>query len=274
MRVIRGDDLEIPIDEIRIRGCDVRVDPPRKLVLRGILGAPRGPALERGTQPGEVAGDIVEDAEMDACDTTRHTRVHLVDRAIPRLEVDLGRCEGRKHERPTRQADASDVTGVEGPGSIEVGNVMRRMTRAREAREPEHVVADDRDVLLRNREQAAPQPIERIPVETACAHLEPGGVDDVWRAELGDVHTDVRLLADDPSDSTCVVEVNVREEDMSDVGERQAALGESSSKHRQRGKRPAVEEGEPVVGLDEVRRNLLGATDVVQVEKAISDTVR
>ncbi len=85
------------------------------------------------------------------------------------------------------------------------------------------------DVRLRHRRQLAPERVELVAVEAARAALEPGGIDQVRRADLRDVHLKARVLAHKGSCRARVVEVDVREQEVAHVGEGQAALGEPVS---------------------------------------------
>jgi hypothetical protein len=60
------------------------------------------------------------------------------------------------------------------------------------------------------------------------------------------------MLAYEHTRGACVVEVDVAEEQVAQVRELEAVLLEPSFERRDAARRPAVEEREPVVGLDEV----------------------
>ena len=85
---------------------------------------------------------------------------------------------------------------------------------------------DGVDVLLRHRLERAPERVEGVAVQPAGAALEPRRVDDVRRADRRDVHLEARVLADERARGACVVEVDVREEEVPDVLELEAAAGE------------------------------------------------
>ena len=82
------------------------------------------------------------------------------------------------------------------------------------------------DVRLRHGRELAPQRVEGVAVEPARARLEPRRVDEVRRADLRDVHLQARVLADEHARGAGVVEVDVREQQVADVGEREALLVE------------------------------------------------
>ena len=87
----------------------------------------------------------------------------------------------------------------------------------------------------------APQSVSNsVAPEPACARLEPRRVDQVRRADRGDVHLDRGVRPDDRAGRARVVEVDVREEDVAEVLEAETALGERRPSVRQRAGRPAV----------------------------------
>jgi hypothetical protein len=122
----------------------------------------------------------------------------------------------------------------------------------REGLEPERCLADDVDVLLRHRRELAPEVVERVAVEAAGAVLELRRVGEVRGADLGDVHLQLRVSAHEDAGGAGVIEVDVAEEEVAEVFELQAALLQPPLERRDATRRPAVEERQPVVGLDEV----------------------
>ena len=111
---------------------------------------------------------------------------------------------------------------------------MRRVAGRGEGLEPEHRAVDRVDVLLRDRRELAPERVERVAVEPARALLEPLGLDEVRRADRRDVHLQAGVLADEHARRAGVVEVDVREQEMADVGEREpraASPPSSASTH-------------------------------------------
>ncbi len=97
----------------------------------------------------------------------------------------------------------------------------------REDLEAQGFVSHHVDVLLRHRRQFSPELVEGVAVQPARAALEPGGVDEVRRADLGDVHLQSRMLADEDARRARMVEVDVAEEQMTHVLEREAVVGQS-----------------------------------------------
>src|SRR3712207_8354441 len=63
------------------------------------------------------------------------------------------------------------------------------------------------------------QRVEAVAVEAAGAPLEPGRVDEVRCADLGDVHAETGLLAHEQASRSRVVEVDVREEEGAQIGD-------------------------------------------------------
>ena len=81
-------------------------------------------------------------------------------------------------------------------------------------------------VLLRHRRELAPEPVEIVAVQPARARLEPRRVDEVRRPDLRDVHLEAGMLADERARGACVVEVDVREQQVAHVGQHERALGQ------------------------------------------------
>ena len=144
---------------------------------------------------------------------------------------------------------------------------MGGVSRGGKAFEPEHLGADDVHVLLRNRRELAPERVERVPVQTTRASFQAAGVDEVRSADLRDVHLQARLLADENAGRACVVEVDVREQEMAEVGQRDAQLGESLLQRRDARGGPAVVEPEAVLGLEQVHADHALLALVVKVHR-------
>ena len=89
------------------------------------------------------------------------------------------------------------------------------------------------------------------------------------RADLRDVHGQARVLADEDARCPCVVEVDVREEQVRDVRELDASRGERRVQRRDAAARPAVLQREPVVGLDEVDADPAVVPAVQEVERLV-----
>ncbi len=104
--------------------------------------------------------------------------------------------------------------------------MMRRVALRREAVEPEHAVADDVDVLLRHRRELAPEHVERFAVQPPRALLQPRRVDEMRRADRRHVHLEPRMLADERAGRARVVEMDVAEQQVAHVGEREPGFGE------------------------------------------------
>jgi hypothetical protein len=99
--------------------------------------------------------------------------------------------------------------GEQRPVGVEVAHVVRGVARRRECVEPEHVIADDAHVRLRDRDELAPESVERRAVEPARTRLQPRRIDEVRSAYAGHVNGQVRVLTHDRARGTGMVEVNV-----------------------------------------------------------------
>ena len=92
-------------------------------------------------------------------------------------------------------------------------------------------------------------------------------ISETWTGERG-------MLADERSRRAGVVEVDVREEQVLHVAELDAARRERVVQRRKAARRPAVEEGEPVLGLDEVGADPALVAAVEQVEWLVAHAAR
>src|SRR6266511_2586404 len=121
------------------------------------------------------------------------------------------------------------------------------MPWSREALEPRREVTRDVHVLGGDGERLTVERLQRVAVEAPRRADQLRGVDNVRRADLGDVHLDVRVRAHDVPGCPCVVEVDVREEQMPDLREIDAALELGETRGG-----PAVEECRPLRRLDAI----------------------
>jgi hypothetical protein len=81
------------------------------------------------------------------------------------------------------------------------------------------------DVRFRDRRQLAPEVVERVAVEASRAALEPGGIDEVRRADFGDVDLQCWVFPDEDAGGARVIEVDVAQEQVADVREGEADVG-------------------------------------------------
>src|SRR4051794_4016840 len=109
-----------------------------------------GPRMEPPPQLVEVPRDIVGDSEMDQREALGRAALDLVQRREPEIEVELGRRRRRQHGLVWLDADAGGVAGIQRAVAVEVADVVRCMSGRRETLEPEHALADDVHVRLRN----------------------------------------------------------------------------------------------------------------------------
>ena len=176
------------VDELGIGPLDVVTRGGDERLLVHAVRDAAAPATERLAQRCEVRLRLLDHAEVDEREPCRRAPLDLRDRLVPRLEVDLGRRARRHDERRSLEPDACRVTGVERARRVEVRDVVPGMSGRREALETEDAVADDVDVRLGHRRELAPELVERVAVEAPRAGVELRRVDEVRRADLGDVH--------------------------------------------------------------------------------------
>ena len=213
-----------------------------------------------------MALDVVEDAVVDERQPPRRASLDLVDRPLPRVEVDLRRWRRCEDEPARGDSDPGRVAVVERPVLVLVRDLVRGVARRRETREADDVVADDANVRLRHGLELAPELVEGFTVQPPRARLEPGRVDEVRRADLGDVDGQCRMLPDERAGGSRVVEVDVREEQVLHVAELDAARRERVAQRGKAARRAAVEERETVLRLDEVGGDAARVTAVEEVE--------
>ena len=108
--------------------------------------------------------------------------------------------------------------------------------------EPERARAEHADVLCRHRGDRAEQAVERLPVEPPRAALEPLRVDEVRGAHLVDVHLEGRVPPHELAGRARVIGVDVREQDVPQVREREPEPGEARLERGDADRRTAVDE--------------------------------
>src|SRR5262249_17089250 len=226
----------------------------------------RDPLLESESELGEMARDVVRDAEVDECKPRGSAALELVDRLQPGVRVELRRRGRRQHLAVRLDANACCIPGVQRPVGRQVADVMARVAGSREADEIQHALADDADVCLRHRGQLAPQVVERIAVEPARARLQPARVEGMRRADRRHVHLERRVLAHQDAGGAGMVEVDVREQQVTDVLEREPARAQPVLQRLDACGRAAVEERGPVLGLQHVRTDDAFGAEVVEIE--------
>ena len=211
---------------------------------------------------------VVCDPEVDQGEALRSTALDLVDRAVPRFEVEVGRRRGRQDGAIGLDPDAGRVAGIERARRVEVADVMARVAGSRKALEPDDLRSGDADVRLRHRSELAPQRIERVAVEPAGARFEPARIDEMRSADRRHVDLQRRVLAHEHARGAGMVEVDVREQQVPQVARARgrARRVPPSGASRQVG-RPAVEQGGPVDGVEQVGADDALGAQVVQVEK-------
>ena len=197
--------------------------------------------------------DVVEHPEVDEREASGCTPLDLGDGAVPGLEVELRRWARWHDETASLEADAGGVARVERAVRVQVRHVVPCVAGSREAVEPDDAIADDVDVRLGTGASSPHRLVERVAVEPPGARVELRRVDEVRRADLGDVDMQRRdargraLLRPPHGRGGCG-----REED----GERRSARGPRSARpclqRRNAARRPAVEERRPVLRLQQV----------------------
>jgi len=140
--------------------------------------------------------------------------------------------------------------------------MVRGVPGSRPRLEAEHLSPDDVDVLSRDGDELAPEPVEVVPVQTARACIEAGRVDKVRRSDLAHVHLELWIPADESADCPRVVQVDVRQHEMAEVFDPEPLFGEAPFEPAEAGRRPAVDERR-LVAREEVGRDHPRAPEVL-----------
>src|SRR5829696_1428061 len=167
----------------------------------------------------EVRCDVVDAPEVGQRERPRGPALDHAERAIPRLDVDVGRRRRRHHVARRRDPDAGDVADERGAGRlVQVAHVMPGVARrVLDAEVVEHglAAAQHVHVRLRHRHHLAPQPREPL-----LAAVEPRGAGDeplrrghVRRPALVHVDGHVGPAPHQRAGRAGMVEVDVGEQD-------------------------------------------------------------
>ena len=143
---------------------------------------------------------------------------------------------------------------------------MPGVTRGRERLQADDVTRRDPDIRLGHRRELSPQLVERFSVQTAGARFEARRVDQVRRADLGDVNGKRWVTPYENPRCACMVEMNVRQQEMPDLREPETALRQPTFELLDaRGGAAVVQRG-PVVRLDDVGADCLRAAEMEEVD--------
>jgi hypothetical protein len=121
--------------------------------------------------------------------------------------------------------------------------MVRGMPRRRPRVEVQHAVADDLDCVLGNGHELAPEAVEVVAVEPPRAPLEPAGIDQMRRSDLAHVHAQSRIAAHEHARGARVVEVDVREDEVAQVPDREPGTRERRLERVDARRRTAVDQG-------------------------------
>jgi hypothetical protein len=191
---------------------------------------------------------VLDDAEMREAEPGRAPGCDLVQRLFPRFQVDVRRRGDREDERGGLDADAGRVSGIARAVGAQEGEVVRGVPRSRPRLEVENLVSDDLYRLFRNRRELAPETVEVVPVEPSGASFEPARIDEVRRADLAHINPQARVSAHQDAGSARMVEVDVRENEMAHVLERNPVGRETGLEGAETARRTAVHQRRLVAG--------------------------
>ncbi len=213
--------------------------------------------------------DVLENPEVGQGEARGSSALGLGDRLLPGDEIDVGRRCRSEYEARRGDPHARRVAGVERSVVVQHRDVVAGVPGAREALEPEYVVADDVDVLGRYGDELTPQRIEAVAVEPTRARLELAGVVQMRGSDLRDVNPERGIRPDEGSGGTRVVEVDVGEKQMPDLAELEALVGQTRLECRQARGRAAVVQRRSVVGLDQIDADRPARTLVEEVDRSM-----
>ena len=158
------------------------------------------------------------------------------ERALPRLDVDVGRRRRGERVRVGRDDDAGHVADERPAGVVVevadvVGGVAGGVLDAEGVLDPGLAALEHPQVLLRDRDDLAPQPRQALlaAVEPRRARDEPLGVDEVLGAALVDVDRQVGPAAHERARGAGVVEVDVGQQQRARAAPRRCASSSVSS---------------------------------------------
>ena len=137
---------------------------------------------------------------------------------------------------------------------VQVADVVRRVAGGGEALEPERRGRRRRGRSPPAPARARPRGVEGVAVEAARARLEPARVDDVRRADLGDVHLEPGCSRTSTPAAPAWSRWMCESSRWRTSVELEPALGEARLQRGDARRRPAVVERRPVVGLEQVAR--------------------
>jgi hypothetical protein len=144
--------------------------------------------------------------------------------------------------------------------------VVLRMSGSGEGLEPRDGPFGDPDVRRRDGGELTPELVEGLAVQPAGTRFEPRRIDDVRRADLGDVDDEIGVSPDEYACCARVIEMDVRQQQVTNVGQREASLGEPRLEALDRGGRAAVEQCRAVLRLDDVRADRPGTAEVEEID--------
>ena len=155
-------------------------------------------------------------AEVGQAEPLREPIRDRLERALPRLDVDVRRRRRRHRELVRRDAHAGHVPDVGVAGRlVEVGHVVARVARdVGDAKSLDLLPAAQRDdVGGRHGQHLAPEALHVVAVQPACALQQLLRIDEMRRPDLVHVHAQVREPLDERARRAGVIEVDVGEEE-------------------------------------------------------------
>src|SRR5437762_1974115 len=129
----------------------------------------------------------------------------------------------RDRRQVSRRSDlhSGRITAEAGAVGGQIRDVVRGMAWRGPRLEIEDALADDLDRPFRDGNELAPQAVELVAVEPARAPLEPARIDQVRGPDLAHVHAQARVAPDQKTRGAGVVEVDVSEDEVPQILERQ-----------------------------------------------------
>ena len=156
--------------------------------------------------------------------------------------------------------------------AIEVTHVVRRVARrsahlelSPAGRQP-FVAIQRPDARGRHRHDGAPQPIHVLAVEPGGAGNELRRIDQVSRAALVDEHLDLGIRRQEQPGRARVIEMDVRQQQLTDVPNRYPLRARAFEEPVERGRRAGVDDRHPVGALQDGAGDDAGPAQKIQID--------
>ena len=122
------------------------------------------------------------------------------------------------------------------------------------------------EILLRHRSDLTPQTIHLIAIDSRGAVDQARRVCQMLRPPLVHHHLDVRMVTHDRSSRTCVIEVNVGQKDVANIGPADTVRLQAELECRQAAGRTWIDDRHALMALDQCSRDYLRTVLELQID--------